>query len=182
MCDTRKTLIQKIHPDAQLPAYGSAEAAAADVYAYINGVKIDDLCLRNGYIDQGRILLRPGGRCLVPTGLRIKPADGFEIQVRSRSGLPLKTGLIVGNSPGTVDPDYTGSLGVILINTDSEDDAIISHGDRIAQIVLAPVHRFTPVTMEVVEGETPLKDLVATERGDGGFGSTGGVTFTPPCN
>lgn len=173
MCDTRKTLIQKIYPDAQLPAYGSSEAVGADVCAYLTGIRIEDLRIRNGYIDQGRVLLRPGGRCLVPTGLRIKPADGFEIQVRSRSGLPLKTGLIVGNSPGTIDPDYTGPLGIILINTDPEDEVYISHGERIAQLVLTPVHRLTSVTTEVVTSDTPLKELISTDRGDGGFGSTG---------
>lgn len=130
-----------------VPVYASSEAAGADVRAHI--------------IEE--ILLEPGARRLVPTGLRFAIPEGYEIQVRSRSGLALKHGVVVLNSPGTIDSDYRGELGVILINHGKEPFKI-TPGMRIAQIVLAPVVRAVFTVEEVLE---------ATGRGEGGFGHTG---------
>ena len=105
----------------------------------------------------------PGGRCLVPTGLFIQLPIGYEAQVRPRSGLALKKGLTVLNTPGTLDSDYTGEIGVILINH-SNENVTIEEGERIAQMVIAQYER---VIFEIVE------ELNKTDRGDGGFGSTG---------
>jgi dUTP pyrophosphatase len=139
----------KRHPDAQLPTYGSAGAAGADVRSV------------------ERRFLEPGERTLVPTGLDCIIPAGYELQVRPRSGLALKNGVTVVNSPGTVDEDYRGSLGVILINH-GETGFWVELGDRIAQIVVAPVTRalFEFATEEELEA-------AATERGAGGYGSTG---------
>lgn len=132
-----------------LPAYETAGAAGAD--------------LRANLPDRGVLTLAPGSRALVPTGLRIAIPEGFEAQIRPRSGLALKHGITLPNAPGTIDSDYRGPLGVIVMNAGDADFAI-RHGDRIAQLVVAPVlqARFDPV-----------ETLDSTQRGDGGFGSTG---------
>ncbi|MFV0512992.1 MAG: dUTP diphosphatase [Jhaorihella sp.] len=132
-----------------LPAYESAGAAGAD--------------LRANLPDRGTLVLEPGARALVPTGLRIAIPDGYEVQIRPRSGLALKHGITLPNAPGTIDSDYRGPLGVIVMNAGTEPFAI-AHGARIAQMVVAPVlrARFDPVDV-----------LDATARGEGGFGSTG---------
>ena len=132
---------------AHLPVYASDQAAGADVRAHV----IQD------------IILQPGQSALIPTGLKFAIPEGFEIQVRPRSGLAFKNGITVLNSPGTIDSDYRGELGVILINH-SQQPFTVSPGMRIAQIVLAPVYR-----AEFLSEET----LVATSRGEGGFGHTG---------
>jgi dUTP pyrophosphatase len=132
---------------ASLPIYSSELAAGADVRAHI----VED------------IILQPGDRVVIKTGLRFAIPEGFEIQVRSRSGLAAKNGIVVMNSPGTIDADYRGELGVILINHGKEP-FVITPGMRIAQIVLAPV-----VQAEFVSQEC----LVNTTRGEGGFGHTG---------
>lgn len=131
-----------------LPTYATAGAAGAD--------------LRANLPDRGQIVLVPGARVLVPTGLRIAIPDGFEVQVRPRSGLALKHGITLPNAPGTIDSDYRGPLGVIVLNA-GDADFVITHGDRIAQIVVAPVVR-------AVFFQGPL---AGTARGAGGFGSTG---------
>lgn len=132
-----------------LPFYASAGAAGAD--------------LRANFADQGEVVLQAGGRVLVPTGLRIAIPEGFEVQLRPRSGLALKHGITLANSPGTIDSDYRGPLGVIVINAGTEA-FVISHGMRIAQMVVAPV----------VRGRFDLvQALSETARGVGGFGSTG---------
>jgi len=110
-----------------------------------------------------RICLAAGERTLVPTGLYIELPSGFEAQVRPRSGLALKHGITVLNSPGTIDSDYRGQIGVILVNLGNED-FIINVGDRIAQMVIAPVTQ-----IELNEQD----ELSDTHRGSGGFGSTG---------
>ncbi len=110
------------------------------------------------------LTLRPGQRHAVATGFGIAIPEGYEVQVRPRSGLALKHGITLPNTPGTIDSDYRGELKVILINL-GEDDFPIERGDRIAQLVLAPV---TLATWEEVE------ELSDTARGEGGFGSTGG--------
>ncbi len=129
------------------PTYASSEAAGADVRAHISE----------------EIELSSGASCLVPTGLRFAIPQGYEIQVRSRSGLALKHGVIVLNAPGTIDSDYRGELGVILINHGKEPFKI-TPGMRIAQIVVAPVWRAIFIPEEALE---------ATARGEGGFGHTG---------
>lgn len=130
-----------------LPVYSSELAAGADVKAYI-----DD-----------SILLEPRGIILVPTGLRFAIPAGYEIQIRPRSGLALKHGITVLNSPGTIDADYRGEVKVILINHGKEPFEIV-RGMRIAQIVVAPVCQ-----AHFVLGES----LMTTARGEGGFGHTG---------
>jgi dUTP pyrophosphatase len=129
-----------------LPGYATAGAAGMDVLA------AEDL------------VLAPGARHAVATGFAMAIPPGFEVQVRPRSGLALKHGITVPNTPGTIDSDYRGELKVILINHGTQDFAV-QRGDRIAQLVLAPVTR--AVWHEVA-------DLDETARGSGGFGSTGG--------
>ena len=109
------------------------------------------------------IILRPGERVSVPTGLYAEIPQGYEGQVRSRSGLSIKNGIIVLNAPGTVDSDYRGEICVILMNA-GDEEFIIHNGDRIAQLVIAPV-----VQVEI----EPVDTLDETERGEGGFGHTG---------
>ena len=109
------------------------------------------------------IKLSPCDHCLVPTGLYISLPEGFEAQIRPRSGLALKKGITVLNFPGTIDADYRGEIGVILINLSSKD-FVIEDGERIAQMVIAK--------HETIEWET-VKELPSTERGEGGFGHTG---------
>lgn len=111
----------------------------------------------------GEVAIAPLARQLVPTGLSIAVPPGYEAQVRPRSGLALKHGVTVANAPGTIDADYRGEVGVILINL-GQEPFVIRRGDRIAQLVIAPVSR-----AEWVEVPT----LGSTERGAGGFGSTG---------
>ena len=130
-----------------LPNYGSALAAGADVRAYI----------------QNDLVLEPGEALLVPTGLKFAIPEGYEIQVRPRSGLALKNQITVLNSPGTIDADYRGSVGVILINH-GKNPFTITPGMRIAQIVLAPVAKAVFLREEI---------LAVTSRGEGGFGHTG---------
>jgi dUTP pyrophosphatase len=138
--------IQRIHPAAVLPVYahGPAEDAGMDLCAVENAT------------------LEPGVPRLVPTGLTIEIPAGFEAQVRPRSGLALKHSIAMPNAPGTIDPGYRGELRVILLNLGREPYAIHA-GDRIAQMIVA---RYEPV--EWVEG-----DLADSERGAGGFGSSG---------
>ncbi|MGP3697698.1 dUTP diphosphatase [Rhodobacter sp. NSM] len=135
-----------------LPSYETAGAAGADLRANLP----PDIRAEG-------IELAPLGRALVPTGLRVEIPDGFELQIRPRSGLALKHGISLPNSPGTIDADYRGPLGVILVNLGAEPFRI-AHGDRIAQIVVAPV------VQALFE---PAAELGETARGAGGFGSTG---------
>ncbi len=130
-----------------LPVYATAGAAGMDVVA------AED------------VTIAPGMRHAVATGLAMAIPEGFEIQVRPRSGLALKHGITVPNTPGTIDSDYRGELKVILINHGTEDFAI-RRGDRVAQLVLAPVTRASWVQVDTLD---------ETARGAGGFGSTGGV-------
>ena len=132
---------------AALPTYQTAGAAGADVYA----------CLSES------IVLEPGQRAMVPTGLSFEIPAGYEIQVRPRSGLAAQNGVTVLNSPGTIDSDYRGEVKVILINLGAEAFTI-NHGDRIAQLVVSPVEQAGFVRVEC---------LSSTDRGRGGFGSTG---------
>lgn len=113
-------------------------------------------------LDQS-ITLKPLERALIPTGLYIALPDGFEAQVRPRSGLAYKKGITVLNSPGTIDADYRGEIGVLLINL-SNEDFVVENGERIAQLVIA---KYEKITFNLVN------ELEETQRGAGGFGSTG---------
>ena len=130
-----------------LPTYATEQSAGADVVAAID----DDL------------ELGPGARAAVPTGLVIALPEGYEVQVRPRSGLALRHGVTVANAPGTIDADYRGEVKVILINA-GEEPFTVRRGDRIAQLVVAPV---------VTAAFTPADELPESGRGSGGFGSTG---------
>jgi dUTP pyrophosphatase len=138
------------NPDLPLPAYETAQAAGMD--------------LRAAVPEDEPLVLRPGSRFPVPTGLAFALPEGFEAQVRPRSGLAAKHGVTCLNSPGTVDADYRGEVKVILINH-GEEDFTIRRGDRIAQLVIAPV---------VQAHWAEVESLDETARGAGGFGSTGG--------
>ena len=131
----------------ELPHYTTAGAAGMDLLAAVGET----------------VTIAPGGRALIPTGFCIALPPGYELQVRPRSGLALKHGIVVPNSPGTIDEDYRGEVCVILLNA-SEEHFLVTRGMRIAQAVLAPVVR--AVWEEVA-------DLDETARGAGGFGSTG---------
>ncbi|MEX0994233.1 MAG: dUTP diphosphatase [Balneolaceae bacterium] len=133
--------------DLDLPAYSSEQAAGMDLRAALTEP----------------ITLKPGQRALVPTGLQMALPDGYEAQIRPRSGLAWRNGITMLNTPGTIDSDYRGEVKVIAINH-GESDFIIHHGDRIAQMVIAPV-------LQIQVRETD--ELPETQRGDGGFGSTG---------
>lgn len=130
-----------------LPAYATSQSAGLDLRADISS----------------SIVLRPLERRLVPTGLFIALPQGYEAQIRPRSGLALKHGITVLNSPGTIDADYRGEVGVVLVNL-SNEDFLIEPGERIAQMVVA--------RHEQVEFE-PVEELDETERGAGGYGHTG---------
>jgi dUTP pyrophosphatase len=132
--------------DLPLPVYASPGAAGLDLRAAV----------------AAPLVLPPGGRALVPTGLRLALPPGTEGQVRPRSGLALRHGIVLPNAPGTIDCDYRGEVQVILWNTGAEP-FVVARGDRIAQLVVAPV-----VRVDVEEAA-----LDETERGQGGFGSTG---------
>jgi dUTP pyrophosphatase len=130
-----------------LPGYETTGASGMDVRAHL----------------LQPMVLEAGKRCLVPTGLYVEMPEGIECQVRPRSGLALKKGLTVLNTPGTIDADYRGEIGVILINL-SDEAVTIEPGERVAQLVFAPV-----IQAILIESNT----LNASQRGEGGFGSTG---------
>ena len=130
-----------------LPFYATKEAAGADIFADIDKDEI----------------IKPGERKAVSSGLKIEIPEGYEAQIRPRSGLALKHGITLLNTPGTIDSDYRGEIKVIMINLGTED-FIIKQGDRIAQMIIAPVTK-ADFRIEL--------NLNKTERGEGGFGSTG---------
>lgn len=133
--------------DLPLPSYATAGAAGMDLLAAV----------------PKPVTLQPGGRTVIPTGLCIALPPGYELQVRPRSGLALKHGIILPNSPGTIDEDYRGEVGVIVLNA-GDQAFTVEHGMRIAQAVIAPVERISWVEHE---------SLDETARGAGSFGSTG---------
>lgn len=139
-------------PLVPLPAYASAGAAGADLRANLPADQ-----RATGFT------LAPMQRSIVPTGLRVAIPEGYEMQIRPRSGLALKYGITLPNTPGTIDSDYRGPLGVLLVNLGAAA-YVVNHGDRIAQTVIAPVTR---AAFDMVDW------LDQTERGAGGFGSTG---------
>ncbi|MFN8369706.1 MAG: dUTP diphosphatase [Bacteriovoracaceae bacterium] len=133
----------------ELPSYASPSAAGMDIRANLGTDSV--------------MTIAPFERVLVPTGFSLEIPEGFEVQIRPRSGLSLKTGLMVVNAPGTIDADYRGEIKIILGNI-SMTEVKINHGDRIAQMVLAPVAK-----AELIESVT----ISETLRSEGGFGSTG---------
>ena len=152
MADTIPIKIKHVpdsDPSVELPVYQTIGAAGADVRANLP--------------DSKPVILKPGERALIPTGLTMEIPAGYEVQVRPRSGLALKHGIALVNAPGTIDSDYRGPVGVILLNT-SHEPFTVEHGSRIAQLVVAPVVQAT------FERTDDISDSV---RGVGGFGSTG---------
>ena len=142
-----KVLLKKLDSSVELPSYKTDGASGMDLMAFT----------------KEPINLKPYTSCLVPTGISVAFSDGFEIQIRPRSGLAAKNSISVLNTPGTIDSDYRGEIKVILFNHGS-NDFLINNKDRIAQMVLTPV-----VKMDLEETD----DLPNTVRGKGGFGSTG---------
>ena len=142
-----KVLIKKLDPEAQIPSYKTEGASGMDLMAFINEP----------------IELKPKSSCLVPTGLSVAFSNDYEIQIRPRSGLAAKKNISVLNTPGTIDSDYRGEIKIILFNH-GDKEFIINNKDRIAQMILTPVHK---MSLEEVDS---LPDSV---RGKGGFGSTG---------
>jgi dUTP pyrophosphatase len=134
----------------ELPGYATAHSAGLD--------------LRAAVAEDAPLTLKPGARALVPTGLAIALPEGYEAQVRPRSGLALKAGVTCLNSPGTIDADYRGEVGVILANL-GQEPVVIRRGDRVAQLVVARYERIAWAEADTLE---------ETARGTGGFGSTGG--------
>lgn len=156
-------IIEKLYPDAIIPTRQTAMAIGYDAYAYINNRQIKTYNAFNEVSEMtlysSPIRIMPDTRTLIPFGFRATLPEGIEAQIRSRSGLVLKSGITVANQPGTIDPDYTGEWGVILENT-SAKEFYITHGDRVAQIVLNHV-----VFLSWFAGE------ITGQRE--GFGSTG---------
>lgn len=158
--------IKKLFPDVEIPKYATIGSAGFDIVAHnfkmsysadepMNKVSID--------LSSHGLTLTPGSRVLIGCGFALAIPEGYELQVRSRSGLALKKGIVVLNSPGTIDSDYRGEIGAIICNT-SKFSVEIPLGERIAQCVLQKVH--------IAEFEE-VENLDETERGAGGFGSTG---------
>lgn len=149
MSERIEVAVSRLHhgEGLDLPSYGTVDSAGADLLAAITDTHV----------------IHPGKRALIPTGIKIALPRGYEAQVRPRSGLALKHGITCLNAPGTIDADYRGEVGVILINH-GEEDFTVERGMRIAQLVVAPI-----VQLDWQE----MDELPETERGEGGFGSTG---------
>lgn len=150
----------------ELPRYETTESAGCDLRADLWEIKekflFDSAIIRNMDGTIAWLAIKPGGRALIPTGLKMALPVGYEAHVRPRSGLALKNGITVLNSPGTIDSDYRGDIGVILINHGTEP-FIVKQGDRIAQLVVCKVEQIV---------WNPVDSLDETDRGAGGFGST----------
>jgi dUTP pyrophosphatase len=144
-----ETVVIQVTAEGQVPSYETEGSAGMDLRAHLP--------------DGQAIVILPGKRAVVPTGLRIELPLGFEAQVRARSGLAAKHGISLVNGIGTIDSDYRGEIGVILINL-GDTDFSVHDGDRIAQLVIA---RYVRATLQ------QAGELTGTERGEGGFGSTG---------
>ena len=142
-----KILVKKLDPAVQIPSYKTNGASGVDLMAFI----------------KEPIKLAAKKSCLVPTGISVAMSDDYEIQIRPRSGLAAKNNISVLNTPGTIDSDYRGEIKIILFNHGNKE-FVINNKDRVAQMILTPVHK---MDLEEVE------NLPATLRGKGGFGSTG---------
>lgn len=149
MVEVKTLALEHFDREFELPFYATAGAAGADIKASLPGKK--------------SIFIAPGKRVLIPTGLCFEIPEGYEIQVRPRSGLSLKSDLMVVNAPGTIDADYRGEVNIILGNF-GEKEFEVTHGLRLAQLVIAPV---TQAKFYFTES------ITETQRGSGGFGSTG---------
>ena len=153
----------------QLPRYETPESAGCDLRAELN--LVNEKLLFNAKTVRTlenvvtELIIYPGGRALIPTGIKMALPVGFEAQVRPRSGLALKYGITVLNTPGTIDSDYRGDVGVVLINHGTEP-FVVNQGDRIAQLVITQITQVQFV---------PVDELQETNRGTGGFGSTGSI-------
>ena len=151
MSSVKVDVVQLPHAaDLPLPEYATVQSAAVDLLAAVT---------------EG-VVLAPGARTLIPTGLAIALPDGYEAQVRPRSGLALRNGITLLNTPGTIDADYRGEIGIILMNL-GQEDFTVERGMRIAQMLIAPVTRLT---------WNAVFSLDKSKRGSGGFGSTGVTT------
>ncbi|HEX6966604.1 MAG TPA: dUTP diphosphatase [Gemmatimonadaceae bacterium] len=167
--DAPSVVFEKLYPDVELPSRATAGAAGYDIRAYLTGSRTK-LMSGSGVVERGPdpeadvpfITLLPRDRAIIPTGFKVALPEGFEMQVRPRSGTSFKKGLEIINAPGTVDEDYRGEVG-ILVRNGTELSMVIEHGERIAQVVFSRVAH--PVMREGVVDETA--------RGAGGFGSTG---------
>jgi len=146
MSDNPQMLVKRLRPDALVPGYQTEGSAGMDL----------SLCGE-------AVTLNPGGRRLMPTGIAVAIPAGYEGQVRPRSGLAIKHGIILPNSPGTIDSDYRGEIKIIMANI-GDEPVTFQPGDRLAQMIISPVVK---LTVEEVE------DLPDSKRGAGGFGSTG---------
>ena len=142
-----KILIKKLNQRAIIPKYETVGSSGLDLSANL----------------EKDIVLKPGEKCLIPTGIAVTIPNGYEFQIRPRSGLAMKNSITVLNTPGTIDADYRGEINVIIINLGNKDFEI-TNGTRIAQMVLCPISKAKLLEVE---------DLDSTTRGDGGFGSTG---------
>lgn len=144
--------ILKMDERVETPFYATKASAGFDLKAFIP--------------EQGEIILKAGSRDKIPTGLKMVIPQGFEVQIRPRSGLAFKHGISLTNTPGTIDSDYRGELQILIINH-GDEDFVIKHGERVAQAVIAPV--WQAKFKEISE----LPDESDNDRGAGGFGSTG---------
>ncbi|NQY79891.1 MAG: dUTP diphosphatase [Candidatus Caenarcaniphilales bacterium] len=144
--------IKKLHPEVQTPFYATAGSAGFDLRAF--------------FMDSSSVTIPAGKRAKIPTGIQMVLPEGFELQIRPRSGLAFKHGISLTNTPGTIDCDYRGEIQILMINH-GDEDFTIEHGDRIAQAVLAPIYQ---ASFEEI-AELPTEEN--NERLAGGFGSSG---------
>lgn len=155
----------------EIPSYNKKSDAGFDIRADFSKVESRDDLIGNGrylfFKEENTISLLPGGRVLIPTNIHVNIPDGYEIQIRPRSGLALKYGITIVNTPGTIDSGFLGPIGIVLLNTDFENNFIINHADRIAQGVLNSIVRCDWVKVETID------ELGDTERGQTGFGDSG---------
>jgi dUTP pyrophosphatase len=174
MSETVRVKFEKLHPDVVVPSYKHEGDSGMDVRAFFH----DDWVKANGFkiqpeeMDKRAFDLHAGSRTIIPTGIKVAIPDGYEIQVRPRSGMAVKQGLTVLNTPGTVDAGYRGEIGIIVYNSNIPNAMIgigqairIEHGDRIAQLVLQKVPKVEWEFVDSVDDDST--------RGEGGFGSTG---------
>ena len=171
MSEVIEVKIEKLHPDVVTPEYKHDDDSGMDVRAFFSDewlLKIHGNCLPADSDKYRKFVLGYGGRAIIPTGIKVAIPNGYEIQVRPRSGMTYNSGITVINTPGTVDAGYRGEIGIILHNTNIPDlhanPFVVNHGDRIAQLVLQKVPKIKWIQVDSVD---------ETERGEGGFGSTG---------
>ena len=155
--------VVKMYEDVIIPEYKTIGSSGCDIRAYFSKTFFEEIN-DNNIIKDNKLIIHPRNTIAITTGLKFKIPEGFEMQVRPRSGLSLKTKMRIANSPGTIDSDYLGELKIIVDNISIYDPVIINHQDRIAQLVILPVYQGNFKIVNSFE---------ETERGEGGFGSTG---------